>query len=318
LERWKRDVSDPLQNISPQEKELIADIRRLTAEKNAVILAHNYQRYEVQLAADLVGDSLGLSQQASETAARMIVFAGVFFMAESAKVISPDKKVVMPVLEAGCPLADTLSVESLREMKSRHEGAPVVCYINTTAAIKAECDICCTSANMLQVVESLPEKKLLFVPDRNMGRYLQTQSSKELVLWKGVCPTHHRLRKEHVLELKGLHPEAKFIAHPECRLDVLELADAVRSTTGFFRYAAENEAAEFIVGTETGVLPRLRIENPGKTFYAASEEMACPNMKMTTLEDVRAVLEKEDNEVDVPEHIRAGAVSALERMIAIS
>lgn len=311
-------MSEPEQNINPGDRKIITDIRRLAAEKNAVILAHNYQRYEVQLAADLVGDSLGLSQQAARTPARMIVFAGVYFMAESAKILSPDKKVVMPVLEAGCPLADTLSVESLREMKARHEGAPVICYINTTAAIKAECDICCTSANMLQVVESLPEEKVLFVPDRNMGRYLQTQSSKELVLWKGVCPTHHRLRQEHVLELKRQHPHARFIAHPECRLDVLELADAVRSTTGFFRYAAESDATEFIIGTETGVLPRMRIENPGKAFYAASEEMVCPNMKMTTLEDVRAVLEEEDNEVDVPEDIRSGAVKALERMIAIS
>lgn len=301
-----------------KDKALIRDIRKLAAEKNAVILAHNYQRYGVQKAADLFGDSLGLSRQAAETSARLIVFAGVFFMAESAKVLSPQKKVVMPVLEAGCPLADTLTVESLRKLKDEHPGAPVVCYINTSAAIKAECDICCTSANMLQVVESLPEKKLLFVPDKNMGRYLQTQTSKELILWKGVCPTHHRLKKEHILELRRLHPEAKFIAHPECRLDVLELADAIRSTTGFFKYAAESDAAEFIIGTEMGVLPRMREVNPGKTFYAASEEMVCPNMKMTTLEDVLSVLETEENEVDVPEDIRDKAVKALERMLSVT
>ena len=301
-----------------KDKALIRDIRKLAAEKNAVILAHNYQRYGVQKAADLFGDSLGLSRQAAETSARLIVFAGVFFMAESAKVLSPQKKVVMPVLEAGCPLADTLTVESLRKLKDEHPGAPVVCYINTSAAIKAECDICCTSANMLQVVESLPEKKLLFVPDKNMGRYLQTQTSKELILWKGVCPTHHRLKKEHIFELRRLHPEAKFIAHPECRLDVLELADAIRSTTGFFKYAAESDAAEFIIGTEMGVLPRMREVNPGKTFYAASEEMVCPNMKMTTLEDVLSVLETEENEVDVPEDIRDKAVKALERMLAVT
>ena len=301
-----------------KDKALIRDIRKLAAEKNAVILAHNYQRYGVQKAADLFGDSLGLSRQAAETSARLIVFAGVFFMAESAKVLSPQKKVVMPVLEAGCPLADTLTVESLRKLKDEHPGAPVVCYINTSAAIKAECDICCTSANMLQVVESLPEKKLLFVPDKNMGRYLQTQTSKELILWKGVCPTHHRLKKEHILELRRLHPEAKFIAHPECRQDVLELADAIRSTTGFFKYAAESDAAEFIIGTEMGVLPRMREVNPGKTFYAASEEMVCPNMKMTTLEDVLSVLETEENEVDVPGDIRDKAVKALERMLAVT
>jgi quinolinate synthase len=193
----------------------------------------------------------------------------------------------------------------------------VVCYINTTALIKAECDICCTSANMLQVVESVPESTILFVPDRNMGRYLQTQSTKELILWKGVCPTHHRLRKEHVLELKRLHPEARFIAHPECRLEVLELADAVRSTTGFFRYVQESGAREFIIGTETGVIPRMRAENPDKILYPASEEMVCPNMKMTTLEDVLEVLEKEHNEVNVPEKVRTRAVAALERMISI-
>jgi len=301
-----------------KDEALIRDVKKLAAEKNAVILAHNYQRYEVQQAANLFGDSLGLSRQAAETSARMIVFAGVFFMAESAKILSPQKKVVMPVLEAGCPLADTLTVESLRTLKGEHPGAPVVCYINTSAAIKAECDICCTSANMLQVVESLPDKKLIFVPDKNMGRYLQTQTSKELILWKGVCPTHHRLKKEHVLELRRRHPEAKFIAHPECRLDVLELADAIRSTTGFFKYASESDATEFIIGTETGVLPRMREVNPGKTFYAASEEMVCPNMKMTTLEDVLSVLETEENEVDVPAEIREKAVKALERMLAVT
>jgi quinolinate synthase len=304
--------------MDQRDEKLIRDIRKLAAEKQAVILAHNYQRYEVQKAADLVGDSLGLSRQAAETSARMIVFAGVFFMAESARILSPQKKVVMPVLEAGCPLADTLTVEALRALKEEHQGAPVVCYINTTAAIKAECDICCTSANMLQVVESIPEQKLIFVPDKNMGRYLQTQTSKELILWKGVCPTHHRLKKEHVLELKRLHPDAKFIAHPECRLDVLELADGIRSTTGFFKFAEESDAKEFIIATETGVLPRMREENPGKTFYPASEEMVCPNMKMTTLEDVLSVLETEENEVDVPDDIRKRAVKALERMLAVT
>ncbi len=300
------------------ERALITEIRRLASEKKAVILAHNYQRYEVQQAADLVGDSLGLSQQAAKTDAKMIVFAGVFFMAESAKILSPRKRVVMPVLEAGCPLADTLTVDSLRKMRKDHPGAPVVCYINTTAAVKAECDICCTSANMLKVVESLPDRKILFVPDKNMGRYLQTQSSKELVLWKGVCPTHHRLRKEHVLELKARHPGAPFIAHPECRLEVLELADAVRSTTGFFQFVAQSSATEFIIGTETGVLPRMRAENPGKTFLAASEEMVCPNMKMTTLEDVLAVLETGQNEVVVPGEVAGRAVTALQRMIAVT
>lgn len=211
-----------------------------------------------------------------------------------------------------------MTVDALRELKKGHPGAPVVCYINTTAAIKAECTVCCTSANMLKVVESLPEKKLLFVPDRNMGRYLQQASSKELILWKGVCPTHHRLRVEHVMELKRAHPEAKFIAHPECRLDVLELADAVRSTTGFFQFVRENPAREFIIGTETGIIPRMRKENPDKVLYPASREMVCPNMKMTTLEDVLEVLEKEHNEVKVPDDVREKAVLSLERMLEVT
>jgi quinolinate synthase len=298
---------------------LTAEIRRLAAEKGAIILAHNYQRYEVQQAADLVGDSLGLSAKAAATDARMIVFCGVHFMAESAKILSPGKKVVMPRADAGCPLADTITVEALRALQAEHPGAPTVCYINTSAAIKAEVDVCCTSANMQQVVASLPDRKVLFVPDGNMGRYLRTKlPEKELVLWKGVCPTHNRLRPEQVLEQKRLHPGAKFIAHPECRLDVLELADAVRSTTGFLRYAKESDATEFIVGTEVGILPRLEAENPGKRFYPASEAMVCPNMKMTHLTDVLEVLQREHNEIEVPEDIRVRAVRALERMLAVS
>lgn len=295
------------------------EIRRLAREKNAIILAHNYQRYEVQQVADLVGDSLGLSAKAAATEARMIVFAGVHFMAESAKILSPAKKVVMPRADAGCPLANTITVEALRALQAQHPGAPTVCYINTAAAIKAEADICCTSANMRQVVESLPDRTVLFVPDGNMGRYLQTLlPERELILWKGVCPTHHRLRAEHVLEARRLHPAAKFMAHPECRLEVLELADAVRSTTGFLKYAKESDAMEFIVGTETGIIPRLEAENPGKRFYPALETMVCPNMKMTTLEDVLAVLRREDNEIEVADEVRARAVRALERMLAVT
>jgi len=302
------------------EKRMIHDeIRRLARDKNAIILAHNYQRYEVQQVADLVGDSLGLSAKAAATSARMIVFCGVHFMAESAKILSPDKKVVMPRADAGCPLANTITVASLRALQAEHPGAPTVCYINTTAAIKAEVDICCTSANMQQVVESLPEKKVLFVPDGNMGRYLQTRiPEKELVLWKGVCPTHHRLKPEHVLEARRLHPAAKFMAHPECRLEVLALADAVRSTTGFLKYAQESAALEFIVGTETGIIPRLEAENPGKRFFPALETMVCPNMKMTNLEDVLEVLQREHHEILVADEIRVRAVQALERMLAVS
>ena len=302
-----------------EQTQLRERIRGLAREKGAIILAHNYQRYEVQQAADLVGDSLGLSAKAAETDARMIVFAGVHFMAESAKILSPGKKVVMPRSDAGCPLADTITVEKLRALQAEHPGAPTVCYINSAAAIKAEVDVCCTSANMDKVVASLPERKVLFVPDGNMGRYLQKLlPEKQIITWKGVCPTHHRLRAEQVLEQNRLHPAAKFIAHPECRLEVIELADAVRSTTGFLRYAKESDATEFIIGTETGLIPRLEAENPGKRFYPASEAMVCPNMKMTNLEDVLAVLENEDNEILVPDDIRVRAVGALQRMLAIT
>jgi len=272
-----------------EQARLHGEIRRLAREKRAIILAHNYQRYEVQRAADLVGDSLGLSAKAAETDARMIVFAGVHFMAESAKILSPAKKVVMPRADAGCPLANTITVEALRALQAEHPGAPTVCYINTSAA------------------------------DGNMGRYLQTLlPERELILWKGVCPTHHRLKVEHVLEARRRHPGAKFMAHPECRLEVLRLADAVRSTTGFLKYAKESEATEFIVGTETGIIPRLQAENPGKRFYPALETMVCPNMKMTNLEDVLAVLEREDNQIEVDDDIRARAVRALERMLAVT
>ena len=301
-------------------EKLTGEIRRLARARNAIILAHNYQRHEVQRAADLVGDSLGLSAKAAETDAATIVFCGVHFMAESAKILSPAKKVLMPRPDAGCPLANTITVEKLRELQEKHPGAPTVCYINSAAAIKAEVDVCCTSANMDKVVASLPDRTVLFVPDGNMGRYLQTiLPDKEIVLWPGVCPTHHRLTAEQVLEQRRLHPAAKFIAHPECRLEVLALADAIRSTTGFLRYAQESDATEFIVGTEVGLIPRLAAENPGKRFFPASDRMVCPNMKMTTLEDLHAVLEREpaDHEIDVPEPIRVRAVVALERMLAI-
>ena len=304
-----------------EETKLKQEIRRLAREKQAIILAHNYQRYEVQQVADLVGDSLGLSAQAAKTEARVIVFCGVHFMAESAKILSPAKKVIMPRPDAGCPLANTITVDSLRALKAEPPGAPVVCYINTTAAVKAEVDICCTSANMDKVVASLPDRKVLFVPDGNMGRYLQTKlPDKEIILWKGVCPTHHKLKAEHVLEQKRLHPGAKFLAHPECRLEVLALADAVRSTTGFLKYVQESDAQEFIIGTEVGIIPRMEAENPGKRFYHAFEGMVCPNMKMTRLEDVLEVLEKEprDHEIEVPEEIRLRAVGSLERMLAVT
>jgi len=269
----------------------------------------------VQQVADLVGDSLGLSAKAAATEARMIVFAGVHFMAESAKILSPGKKVVMPRADAGCPLADTITVEKLRALQAEHPGAPTVCYINTTAAIKAEVDICCTSANMQQVVESLLDKKVLFVPDGNMGRYLQTKlPDRELILWKGVCPTHHRLRAEHVLEQRACTRRRSSWRTRSAVSRCWSSRTRCARTTGFLRYAKESDATEFIVGTETGIIPRLEAENPAKRFYRARGD-GLPNMKMTNLEDVLAVLEKEDNEILVPDEIRVRAVRSLERML---
>jgi len=292
-------------------------IEQLKHDRNAVILVHNYQRGEVQDIGDFVGDSLGLSQQAAKTEAEVILFCGVHFMAETAKIISPQKLVIVPDVNAGCPLANMVTVRELREMKREHPDAVVVTYVNSTAAVKAESDICCTSANAVKVVDSVPKhKEVLFIPDRNLGRYVAVQLGRELILSKGYCPTHQRILPDHVAEMKRKHPGARVVVHPECVSQTIALADHVGSTTGILKFCAESRASEFIIGTEIGILHRRRKENPGKTFYEVSPLADCPDMKLTTLEKVLWSLEDLVYEVQVPDDIAAGARGAIDRMLA--
>ncbi|NOX96819.1 MAG: quinolinate synthase NadA [Nitrospirae bacterium] len=295
----------------------IDKINRLRKEKKAIILAHNYQRGEVQDIADFNGDSLELSRKAAKTEAEVIVFCGVKFMAESAAILSPDKVVLIPVPEAGCPLADMITVEALRAKKKEYPEAAVICYVNSSAEVKAESDICCTSTNALQVVNSLKEERIIFVPDENLGRYVVTQTDKELIFWKGFCPTHYRVLPEDIIKAKERHPRAKVVVHPECRLDVIMLADEVLSTGGIVKYAQDVGVKEFIVGTEMGLVYRLQKENPRKRFYLATEKLICPNMKLTTLEKVANALEKTEHRVIVPEEIRLRAKQSLDRMLQV-
>jgi quinolinate synthase len=297
--------------------ELKNKIRESAKEKNAVILAHNYQPPEIQDIADLCGDSLELSIRASRTDADIIVFCGVHFMAETASILSPKKKVLLPRLDAGCPMANMVTADALKTKIAHHPGMPVVTYVNSTADVKALTTICCTSANSINVINSLEADEVLMVPDRNLARYTATKTNKTIHYWNGFCPIHDRLAREDVLKRKETHPEAIFMAHPECRMEILELADLVTSTSGMLRYAKESESMEFIVGTEVGLLYPLQKENPGKKFYPASEDMLCPDMKKITLEDVIKALEEFKPEVKVPEGIREPAFEAVRRMIEI-
>ncbi len=298
-------------------EELKQEIRALLKTRNGVLLAHNYMRDEVQEIADITGDSLALSMEAAGTAAEVIVFCGVHFMAESASILAPDKTVLLPRLDAGCPMADMVTVEGLMELKARHPGVPVVTYVNSSAAVKAESDICCTSANAQKVVNSLPDKEVIFVPDRNLGQYVARFSDKTFHYWNGFCPTHERLKADDVARLKREHPDALFVCHPECNPAVVALADHVCSTTGMYGFCKESSATRFIIGTEAGILYRLRKENPGKEFILASPALICPNMKLTSLEDIREALTTMAPVVKVPEEIRVRAKGALDRMLAI-
>jgi quinolinate synthase len=290
-------------------------IKRLKKERNAIILAHNYQRAEVQDAADFVGDSFGLSQKAVTSGAEVIVFCGVDFMAESAAVLNPEKTVLMPELAAQCPMAAMISPVSLRLEKKKHPEAAVVCYVNTPASVKAESDICCTSANAVKVVNSMPQEEILFVPDRNLALYVAAQTEKKIIPWNGYCPTHHLILPGDVLIEKEEHPDAEVLVHPECRPDVTALADKVLSTEGILRYVKQSGSTEFIIGTEIGLLYRLNKENPGKKFFAATKYTVCPNMKMNTLASIIRALEKNEHIMSVPEDIRIKAKRALDRML---
>jgi len=299
------------------QEDIKREIRELLKERNAVLLAHNYMRDEVQEIADITGDSLALSMEAAKTSADVIVFCGVHFMAESASILSPDKTVLLPRLDAGCPMADMVTVEGLLEMKSRLPGVPVVTYVNSSAAVKAHTDICCTSANAGRVVESLPDNEIIFVPDRNLGRYVARTSSKTFHFWDGFCPTHERLRPEEAARLKAEYPDALFICHPECNPAVTALADHACSTSGMYDYCRKSPAKRFIIGTEAGILYRLKKENPDKEFILASPALICPNMKLISLEDILASLRTLAPEVRVEEDIRIPAKRALDRMLAV-
>ncbi|MCE5313682.1 MAG: quinolinate synthase NadA [Armatimonadota bacterium] len=297
--------------------EITEKIQALKAERNAVILAHNYQLGEVQDIADFAGDSLELSRKAAETDAAVIVFCGVHFMAETAKILSPEKTVLIPDPHAGCPMADMINAEQLREFKSQHPGLPVVAYVNTSAEVKAESDICCTSANAVRIVESLDADTILFVPDKSLGSYVASKTNKKVITYCGFCPTHHRILSQDVVRAKRAHPEAIVIAHPECTPDVVALADVVESTSGMIRFVKSSDAREFIVCTERGILHRLKLDSPDKQFYNPSPLNICPNMKKITLEKVLWSLQDMQYEITLPQDMIEKARAAIEGMIAV-
>jgi len=298
---------------------LTEKIAELKKERNAVILVHNYQIGEVQDVADYTGDSLGLSIEASKTAADVIVFCGVHFMAETAAIISPNKKVIVPDVNAGCPMADMITVEGLKKVKAAHPEAAVVCYVNSGADIKAESDICCTSANVEKIVRSLYDtQEIIFVPDKFLGNYVSTKvRDKKFVLWQGFCPTHVKILPQHIVLAKQKHPEAKVMVHPECRPETIALADEVLSTGGMLKYAKKSHAHCFIVATEIGILYTLKKQNPDKSFYPAFSEAICPNMKLTTLEKVLWSLEDLETPVTVDREIADRARVAISKMLSV-
>lgn len=303
--------SDPMEAA-----QLIQDILRLKKQRNAVILVHNYQNPEIYEVADFLGDSLGLSKEAAKTDADVIVFCGVHFMAESAAILNPGKVVLLPREDAGCPMADMVTAPALRKMKAQYLGVPVVCYVNSSAEVKAESDICCTSSNAVEVAKSLKEKRIIMVPDRNLAAYVQQQlPEKEIISWNGWCYVHDQMRAADILKLKKKHPKAEVIVHPECRQEMFKHADCVTSTGGMLTYARKSKAKEFIIATECGMVNRLKRELAGKEFYAVGG--ICKNMKKTTLQAVKDSLEKMQYRITVPEEIAVRARVALERMIAI-
>ncbi len=302
----------------PDRDATLDKILKVKKKRKAVILAHNYQLGEVQDIADFVGDSLELSQKASKTDAEVIVFCGVHFMAETAAIICPDRTVLLPELHAGCPMANMITAADLRKEKKEHPGATVVCYVNTTAAVKAESDICCTSANAVKIVQSLPRTgEVIFVPDQYLGGWVAEQTGRQMVLWPGYCPTHARILPQDIIRRKQEHPLAKVLVHPECRPEAKALADAVLSTGGMTRYARESGATEMIIGTELGIIHRLQTENPDKKFYPVSEQAVCPRMKLITLDTILWSLENNRNIIRIPETVRVKAARAVDRMLQV-
>jgi quinolinate synthase len=294
-------------------------IQELKRERGAIIIAHNYQPDEVQAIADFTGDSLELSRKAAELEEETIVFCGVHFMAETAAILSPEKTILLPDRFAGCPMADMITADQLRARKAEHPDAVVICYVNSSAAVKAECDLCCTSSNAKAIVSSVPaDKEIIFVPDTHLGHYVQGELGREMIIWDGYCPTHSRIRDVDIQREKEDHPNAVVIAHPECPLSIRDMSDQLLSTGQMCTYAKESDEKEFIVATEMGLLYRLRNENPGKKFYAVSERALCPNMKKIDLEKVLWSLEDMQYRITVPEEIANKARRSIEAMLELS
>ena len=293
-------------------------IRTLKEEKDAVILAHFYQTMDIQNIADHVGDSFELARRAQAASRSIIVLCGVAFMAESAKILNPDKTVLLPALEAGCPMADMVSPEDIRDLRRQYTDAAVMCYVNSSAAVKAESDVCCTSSSAIRIAHALPQQQIIFVPDQNLGQYVASRvPEKEFILFRGFCPTHYQVRQEDVTIARRDHPGALILVHPECRPEVVAAADFVGSTAEILNYVHESPARDFIIGTELGVVERLRQIDPDKQAFLLSDRLLCPNMKKTRLTDVLNSLEQGVHEINLTEQQIAGARASLERMIAI-
>ncbi len=323
LEQAEKNGGIAEENVDPA-IDLFAEIEKLKKEKNAVILAHYYQDSDIQDIADYIGDSLGLSQQAAATKADIIVFAGVHFMAETAKILCPDKKVVLPDLRAGCSLADSCPPAKFADFINQHPDHTVISYINCTAEIKALTDIVCTSSNAVQIVNSLPaDEKIIFAPDKNLGRWVMQQTGREMVLWDGACMVHEIFSRDKIMKLKLRHPEALVIAHPECETPVLELASFIGSTTALLNFTKKSQAREFIVATETGIIHQMSLASPDKVFIPAPPDNSCacndcPHMKLNTLEKLYSCLKHEKPEINIPEQIRSKAENSIRRMLKIS
>lgn len=297
---------------------IIEKIKILKEKRNAVILAHNYQLPEVQDIADFVGDSLELSRKAQKVKCEVIVFCGVHFMAETAKILSPEKIVLLPDINAGCPMADMIDEDDLIKLKLQYPSSVVVAYVNTTAKVKTLTDICCTSANAEKVVNSLKDKEIIFIPDKYLGSYVQNKTGKKMYLYPGYCPTHIKILKEDIEKKRKCYPRAKVVVHPECTPEVISVADEVKSTSGICKFAREDKEEEFIIGTEIGILHRLKKENPHKKFYPATDLAICPNMKMINLQKILEALEEMKHEINIDEDIIHKAKMPIERMVEIT
>lgn len=306
-----------LERKAEQNRELKQRIAELKKERNAIILAHYYQRDEVQEVADFRGDSFLLAQKAAQTDAEVIVFCGVHFMGESAKILAPNKTVIIPDERAGCPMADMVNVEGLKALKRQHPNAAVVTYINSSAEIKAETDICCTSANAVKVIQSVDAEEIIWVPDKNLGDYVSKYTDKKMIIWEGYCNTHDMLTVKDVIEMKAQHPGAQFVVHPECRPEVVALGDFVGSTTAIIKYCKESDCQQFIVGTEDGTGYQLRLDSPNKTFHFATKFLVCPNMKVNNLKKIVRCMETMQPQIYVPPHVAEQARLSLERMLQV-